>query len=120
MFSLFCFFSRRSMESKNCCQPFFYILKCLDSFFLYFGIGRYPYLKKIDNIYIELKTRNIEMRIDKEYVHPVTFSMLRIDLEKIFLGEIFKIEGICLDETIKILDKNEKRSGLQYCRCRRT
>lgn len=111
-------FPRRLKESNDFCWPLFYLLKCLDFFFMHFWIGRYPCLKKIDNIYIDLKTRNIEMCIDKEYVYPVTFSMLRIDLEKIFLGEIFTIEGICLNETIKILEKNESRSSLQCCRCR--
>lgn len=44
------------------------------------------------------------MLVDNEYVHPVKFSLKRLDLEKIFLGKILKVKEQIFHDVLQVLD----------------
>lgn len=95
--------SHRLARSGGCWKPVYLLFICLDYFFMQFWISRHPHLKRIDNIYINMKTRNIEMLNDNEFINPVVFRLRRFELEKFFHGRVLKIEDEIFDNVIDIL-----------------
>lgn len=68
-------------------------------------ITRHPLLDNLDHIYINLNTRNFEMLDENEYVFPVKFSLMRLDFEKLFLGEVLKVKESLLNDIVKTLSE---------------
>lgn len=68
-------------------------------------ITRFPHLENLDHIYINLKTKNIEMLIANDYIFPVRFSLVRLDFEKLLLGTVLKVEDSLLDEIMVTLSE---------------
>lgn len=67
-------------------------------------ITRYPHLENLDHIYVNLKTRNIEVLVANDYIFPVKFSLVRLDFEKLFHGRVLKVEDGLLDEMMVTLE----------------
>lgn len=94
----------RLKHANNILMPIYYLFLILDAFLKRFWINRYPHLHKIDRIFINVKTRHIEMLVDEKYVHPVKFSLKRLDLEKILIGQILKVETQIFNDVLQVLD----------------
>lgn len=80
--------------------------------FMRYLITRYLHLHKIDKIFVNLQTREVEMLIDNKFIFPVEFSFLKLDMEAFFS----KNNRLHLEEEIfkKILDIFKKRHAFEY------
>lgn len=61
-----------------------FLAKPLEYKLMKFFVTRYVYLHKIDKIFINLDTREVQVLVNNKLIFPVEFSLRKIDLEAFF------------------------------------
>lgn len=73
----------------------------------------YLQLNYVDNIVINLRTREIEMLIGSKYENPVKYKWNYLDFEAIFRGKILRIDKSTLEEVECALKDSNKSKAVR-------
>lgn len=69
-----------------------------------FFFNKYLHLHKIDKIYIDLETLNVEMSVANAFKVPVEFSFRQFDIERFLGRRNFKIDIETFEKINEILN----------------
>lgn len=94
-----------SSDKQKCLAYFFH--KQLNKF-LKFLISRYKQLHKIEKIFINLDTREIETIVDNKYKPFVSYTLKNMDLELLSFSTSLSIDDELYTKTMDIVKKQEE------------